>query len=94
MAEYIDNGAGLGWLIDPVEKCVHVYRSGHPDECLENPAEVSGEPNPSRLHPALERHLVGRRDLRQQFVTPCGRRRSVEPAHHAGAKGSMARTEP
>ena len=44
MAEYIDNGAGLGWLIDPVEKCVHVYRSGHPDECLENPAEVSGEP--------------------------------------------------
>jgi len=44
MAEYIDNGAGLGWLIDPLEKCVHVYRSGQPDECLENPAEVSGEP--------------------------------------------------
>ena len=44
MAEYIDNGAGLGWLIDPVKKRVHVYRPGHPEECLENPAEVSGEP--------------------------------------------------
>ena len=44
MAEYVDNGAGLGWLIDPMEKCVHVYRSGHPAECLENSAEVSGEP--------------------------------------------------
>lgn len=44
MAEYIDNGAGLGWLIDPLEKCVDVHRSGQPDECLENPAEVSGEP--------------------------------------------------
>ncbi len=44
MAEYIDNGAGLGWLIDPVKKRVHVYRPEHADECLENPAEVSGEP--------------------------------------------------
>ena len=44
MAEYIDNGARLGWLIDPVKKRVHVYRAGQPDECLENPAEVSGEP--------------------------------------------------
>lgn len=43
MAEYIDNGAGLGWLIDPVKKRVHVYRPGHPEECLEDPAEVSGE---------------------------------------------------
>ncbi|TDI37734.1 MAG: Uma2 family endonuclease [Acidobacteria bacterium] len=44
MAEYIDNGAELGWLIDPVKKRVHVYRPGNPEECLENPAEVSGEP--------------------------------------------------
>ena len=44
MAEYIDNGAGLGWLIDPVKKRVHVYRPEHTDEYLENPAEVSGEP--------------------------------------------------
>jgi len=44
MAEYIDNGAGLGWLIDPVTKRVYVYRPEHADECLENPAEVSGEP--------------------------------------------------
>ncbi|HEX7997482.1 MAG TPA: Uma2 family endonuclease [Pyrinomonadaceae bacterium] len=42
MQEYIDNGARLGWLIDPVEKRVHVYR---PDavEILDNPQSVSGE---------------------------------------------------
>ena len=27
-----------------IGKCVDVHRSGQPDECLENPAEVSGEP--------------------------------------------------
>jgi len=44
MEEYIDNGARLGWLIDPLEKKVHVYRPDAPIEILENPTEVSGEP--------------------------------------------------
>ncbi|MBO0722502.1 MAG: Uma2 family endonuclease, partial [Blastocatellia bacterium] len=26
MAEYLDNGAQLGWLIDPLEHKVHIYR--------------------------------------------------------------------
>jgi Uma2 family endonuclease len=42
--EYIDNGAGLGWLIDPTEHVVYVYRPGESVERLEAPAEVSGEP--------------------------------------------------
>lgn len=44
MAEYIENGAGLGWLIDVDGKRVYVYRPDRPVEVLDNPAEVSGEP--------------------------------------------------
>lgn len=44
MQEYIDNGSELGWLIDPFEKKVHVYRPQAQVECLDNPATVSGEP--------------------------------------------------
>ena len=44
MAEYIANGAQLGWLIDPYKKRVYIYRPNKPVECLENPETVSGEP--------------------------------------------------
>ena len=44
MEEYIQNGAELGWLIDPFEKKVYVYRPQAQVECLDNPATVSGEP--------------------------------------------------
>ncbi len=44
MLEYIENGASLGWLIDPIKKRVYVYRSDKEVETLENPTEVSGEP--------------------------------------------------
>jgi len=42
MQEYIANGAQLGWLIDPMEKKVYVYRPRTEVECLENPASISG----------------------------------------------------
>ncbi len=44
MEEYIENGAQLGWLIDPQEKTVYVYRPNTEVETLDNPQEVSGEP--------------------------------------------------
>ena len=44
MEEYIVNGAQLGWLIDPFQKNVYIYRSGEPVECLKNPATLSGDP--------------------------------------------------
>jgi Uma2 family endonuclease len=44
MQEYMDNGAQLGWLIDPLEKKVYVYRPGAEVEWLDNPASLSGEP--------------------------------------------------
>ncbi len=43
MREYIENGARLGWLIDPYEKRVHVYRSDKTIEVFNNPTTVSGE---------------------------------------------------
>ncbi len=43
MREYIDNGAKLGWLIDPQPRRVEIYRSGKDVEVLENPADLSGE---------------------------------------------------
>jgi Uma2 family endonuclease len=44
LQEYIDNGASLGWLIDPLDKRVYVYRPGQPVELLDNPVSVSGDP--------------------------------------------------
>jgi len=44
MQEYIDNGACLGWLIDPIDKRVYVYRPSQPVEVLDDPALVSGDP--------------------------------------------------
>ncbi len=44
MQEYIDNGAQLGWLIDPRKKKVYVYRPGVPVEELDEPETLSGEP--------------------------------------------------
>ena len=44
MEEYLDNGALLGWLIDPLKKKVHIYRPDTPVELLDHPTEVSGEP--------------------------------------------------
>jgi Uma2 family endonuclease len=44
MEEYIENGAGLGWLIDPSERKVHIYRIGAGVQVLDAPSEISGDP--------------------------------------------------
>ncbi len=43
MEEYVENGAQLGWLIDPKTKKVHVYRGNGEVEILDDPDKVSGE---------------------------------------------------
>lgn len=43
MKEYIDNGAKLGWLIDPQNQRVEIYRTGREAELLDNPTHLSGE---------------------------------------------------
>ena len=42
LQEYINNGARLGWLIDPLDKRVYVYRPGQLVETLDDPATLSG----------------------------------------------------
>jgi Uma2 family endonuclease len=44
MREWIDNGAKLGWLIDPTTRTVYVYRPGETTERLVDPRRVEGEP--------------------------------------------------
>lgn len=44
MEEYLANGARLGWLIDPFERRVSIYRPGQPVLVLDEPATVSGDP--------------------------------------------------
>jgi Uma2 family endonuclease len=44
MEEYVSNGAQLGWLIDPKERKVYLYRPQAEVEVLDDPKTVSGEP--------------------------------------------------
>ena len=43
MAEYMTCDIQLGWLINPDEKQVEVYRQGQKKEILDNPSSLSGE---------------------------------------------------
>ncbi len=43
MLEYLDNGSLLGWLIDPINKKVTIYRPGQDRETLDCPTNLSGE---------------------------------------------------
>ena len=44
MEEYMNEpGIQLGWLIDRKQCKVYIYRPGLSEECLDNPASVSGE---------------------------------------------------
>lgn len=44
MTEYIENGARLGWLIDPEMRQIHVYRPRQAIVVLENAAEIAADP--------------------------------------------------
>lgn len=43
MNEYRNNGTLLGWLINPKDKQVEIYRRGQPKEVLNQPSSLSGE---------------------------------------------------
>jgi Uma2 family endonuclease len=55
MQEYSDNGASLGWLIDPYERRVHEYRRGQDAHILREPESLHG----GREFPDLIVPLVG-----------------------------------
>jgi Uma2 family endonuclease len=43
MQEYLENGLRLGWLIDPKNRVVEIYRQSQAVEVLHSPASLSGE---------------------------------------------------
>ena len=43
MQEYLDSGLQLGWLIDPQDKTVEIYRPNQPVEVIKMPVNLSGE---------------------------------------------------
>lgn len=43
MQEYLDNGTQLGWLINPKNRQVEIYRQGQEKQVLDNPPTLSGE---------------------------------------------------
>ncbi len=55
MQEYRDNGAKLGWLSDPPNQRVEIYRPDTPVEVLDNPKIISGEPILSGFTLSLKR---------------------------------------
>ena len=44
MDEYMENGASLGWLLDPETRRAYVYRPGKSVIVMENAKEISAEP--------------------------------------------------
>jgi Uma2 family endonuclease len=44
MTEYMVNGARLGFMIDPFEGKIHVYRQGQTSEISDRPSQLSAEP--------------------------------------------------
>lgn len=44
MMEYLACGAQLGWLIDPLDRRVWIYRPGTPVEALDEPATLTAGP--------------------------------------------------
>ena len=43
MQEWIDNGAQLGWLLDPDHRVAHIYRAGREPEQILDPERLFGE---------------------------------------------------
>ena len=42
MQEYVDNGAKLGWLIDPIQQKVYIYQPNTNVEELDHPKGIDG----------------------------------------------------
>lgn len=43
MQEYLENGLRLGWLINPQDRQVEIYRANQPKQILDNPEQIGGE---------------------------------------------------
>ena len=60
MADYVANGALLGWLIDPYQRQVHIYRPGVAPHVLDDPETVSADPELPRFLFEVRRRIFDR----------------------------------
>ena len=44
MEEYIENGARLAWLLDPIDNCATIYHPGQTPQQVDSPTIISGDP--------------------------------------------------
>ena len=62
MERWIERGVLLGWLIDPYDRIVWVYRPGRAVEELREPAELRGDPELSGLVVPMDNIWAPRED--------------------------------
>lgn len=43
LRKYVDNGVKLGWLIDPIQRRIHIYRPNQEPEVLDDPRSLTGK---------------------------------------------------
>ena len=43
MAEWMEGGSRLGWMLDAIDRRVYIFRPGRETEILEDPAVLDGE---------------------------------------------------
>jgi len=43
MQLWMQNGAKLAWLVDPIEASVTIYRTGEPEQKLMRPERIEGD---------------------------------------------------
>ena len=62
MERWLERGVLLGWLIDPYDRIVWVYRPGRAMEELHEPAELTGDPELSGLVVPMDNIWAPRED--------------------------------
>ena len=69
MHEYLDNGLRLGWLIDPKNKKVEIYRPGQDVEVLRFAITLSGEEAAEYAALRMSHATLSSYCTHQEFVT-------------------------
>ncbi|NJO78916.1 MAG: Uma2 family endonuclease [Cyanobacteria bacterium RM1_2_2] len=89
MREYVANGVQLGWLLDPQNQRVEVYRPGQSAEVLNSPESLSGE----EVLPSFVLRLDEFFDLRQPNRLQPGQPEAIgftSSTHRLGSSASKS----
>ncbi|ABC98368.1 hypothetical protein ACVW0Q_002387 [Thermostichus sp. MS-CIW-21] len=85
LQKYLDNGAQLGWLIDPESRRIYIYRPGQPVQVLERPAYLQED---SLALPWISQPNSA---LKMSKALYSGKRSSITPASNNEGKAQGSR---